>query len=82
MLHGVELHYTATKTEYLYDNCNDEVLESLQAELAILKTKVENRQKFLKALSEPTNIITDNGESTTINPPVKRQWHGVKTSFK
>ena len=82
MFAGAEMHLTATKTQYFYDGCNDEEWNEAKLLEDRHKGEREAREKFLKALSKPTPIIDRNGESRIINPPIKKQWDGVKTTIK
>lgn len=79
---GAELHLTSVKTEYDYSQCGDQALEILYDQLDQLKKMVTARENFLKALTEPTNIIDEDGQVYTVVPPLKKQTEGVKVSIK
>ncbi len=82
MFHGAEMHFTATKTEYIYTNCNDPYLNDLEFQAKELGEKIKARKEQLKALKEPMPMGDPSGEVYTCNPPVKKQWEGVKTTLK
>lgn len=79
---GSEMHATATKTVYNYSNCNDPIYKELEQQAKELNDKIDERQKFLKAIKDSQTIITNEGEIVTVYPPIKRQWDGVKTTIK
>lgn len=87
---GKELtRHEATITEkmqgvkYSYDECNDPEWNSLQDELAILKEKIEQRQKFLQAIVKPLELVDiDTGETYTVNPPIKSGSLGFEVKLK
>lgn len=80
---GTEMHYTATKTEYVYEDCGDPEWNEaalLEARYGYLR---KERETFLKALQKPFDIVhKDTGEVITIVPPQKKQVMGVKTTVK
>ncbi len=79
---GSEMHFTATKTEYNYSNCNDPIYKELEHQMKEPDEKLKERQKFLKAIKDSQTIVTGDGEVVTVYPPIKRQWDGVKTTIK
>jgi hypothetical protein len=68
--------------KYDYESCND-------IELIILKENVErttemlkSREKWLRSLTKPENIVDGNGEIVTITPPIKRSTTTLKVTMK
>lgn len=79
----VKVELAQTGTSYDYTLCNDDELNSLEAELAELKKKVTERQKFLQAIQGHMTIVDENtGEVKKLYPPVKQSNDGLKISFK
>ena len=80
---ATEMHYTATKTEYLYEDCGDPEWNDAALLEARHGFERKERETFLKALQKPLDILRkDTGEVITINPPQKKQAMGVKTTVK
>jgi hypothetical protein len=68
--------------KYDYESCND-------IEWIILKENVERttemlkaREKWLRSLTKPENIVDANGEIITITPPIKRSTTTLKVTMK
>jgi hypothetical protein len=78
---GSEMHYTTTKTEYDFTMCNDPELSDMQKELKSLQERIKARQEFLKKI-QGEEVVVIHGEATKLYAPMKRQWHGVKTTLK
>jgi hypothetical protein len=62
-----------TGTKYNFEQCNDQVLVELYSELVDIKTRIKEREDFLKAIpAKGTDILDpDTGEVTTLYPPAK-----------
>lgn len=69
-----------SKTDY--SACEDPIYNELIEKLEQLKLEVKDREKFLSSISKPTNIVTDDGEAITINPPVRTGKLGLSISIK
>jgi hypothetical protein len=68
--------------KYDYASCND-------VEWVILKENVERatemlkgREKWLRSLTKPENIVDGNGEIVTITPPIKSSTTTLKVTIK
>lgn len=68
------------KTDYSF--CGDPEWESMQATLSDLKEAIKQRELFLAGISDPTTIVTKDGEVVTINPPVKSGRLGLSLTLK
>lgn len=68
------------KTDYTY--CGDPEWESMQQTLSDLKIAIKQRESFLSGISDPTTIVTKDGEIVTINPPVKSGRLGLSITLK
>lgn len=69
-------------TKYDYASCND-------VEWVILKENVERatemlkaREKWLRTLTKPENVVDGNGEIVTITPPLKSSSTTLKVTIK
>ncbi len=83
MFGNCEVHYTATKTEYDYSACGYPEWEEADAAEISAKASKKRAEEFLKAVKQPfTMVDTRTGEVVTINPPLKKQWMGVKCTMK
>lgn len=80
---GAELHYTATKTEYDFEHCNDSTLDDLEEKLKGYKELVDARKTFLKGLTQAMPFVNEKtGEVEVLSPPQKKQSYGVKVTIK
>jgi hypothetical protein len=80
---GNQLVKGDVKTEYDYTVCNDTVWEQLKVDADAAKTKLDDRQSFLKALKDPIDIMDPmTGELVTVRPPLKKTVQGVKFFIK
>ena len=71
---GTEMHYTSVYTRYDFSACNDPKWNEASK-------VVEDREKFLKGLTEPMDVRIDD-ELVTLTPPKKIQSFGLKTTVK
>lgn len=66
-----------------YSECGDTVLNELLQEQKELKEKIDNRQLFLQTITKlNTPVITEEGETYTVNPPVKSGSLGFSVKLK
>lgn len=80
---GVKVELATVGTSYDYSLCNDEQLQELEEELAQLKKRVAERQKFLQAIQGHMTVVDEGtGEVRKLYPPVKTSTDGLKISFK
>jgi hypothetical protein len=71
---------TGVKYDYQSTNCPEwERFDEMVKHYSELK---KQRETFLKSLKEPLNIITDDGEIVTINPPIKSSTTALKITLK
>lgn len=83
MFAGSECHLTATSTSYDFKACGDHKFDALQLEFDNIKSKLDERKEFLKAIKSPENFINDDtGEIYIVSPPLKTQGTGVKVTIK
>jgi len=69
-------------TSYDYSNCNDIEWNEYQRQMEVLKTKISERETFLKTLHDTLTIADEEtGEMITLNPPVKHSEPTIKISF-
>lgn len=70
-------------TKYDYRACNDTVWEMLHSDTETAKTRLSEREAFLKALKEPLTIVDEmTGEVVKIVPPLKTSVSGLKVTIK
>lgn len=82
-MYNAELTETTQGAKWDYSECGDNVLDELVKQQEELKTAVENRQKFLKTITKVnTPVITEDGETYTVNPPVKSGALGLTVKLK
>lgn len=65
-----------------YSSCGDPEWDSLQQTLMDIKDAIKTRENFLSGVSEPTTIVTKDGEVVTINPPIKSGRLGLSLTIK
>ncbi len=71
------------KTDYFYDKCNDPEWSRLEKEILKLSGDQKDREKFLRSLKEPIELLDkDTAEVTTIYPAIKKSTPGLKVSIK
>jgi hypothetical protein len=72
-----------TGVSYSYSDCHDPVWHDLTAQAELIKSKLKDRETFLKTLKEPITMVDEQtGETTKIYPPVKKGQEFIKVSFK
>ena len=70
-------------TKYNYAGCGDTEWERRHSDLETAKTRLSEREAFLKALKEPVVMAdTETGEMVTITPPLKTSVSGLNVSIK
>lgn len=71
------------KTEYDFTVCGDTIWEELKTQLDTAKSKVDERQAFLKALKTTIKVLDEiTGELVEIRPPLKKTTPGLKISIR
>lgn len=81
--YGFEIQKAYNGVEYDYLSCGDPIYEQLHASLATAKAQLDERAKFLKALTAPLTVVDDeSGEVATIQPPQKKGTPGLKFFLK
>lgn len=78
---GGEVSLIEAGTKFDYSLCNDEEYVDLLAEFEAVKTKVKDRETFLKSIKGSINIVTKHGEAVTVFPPVKTSTSTIKITF-
>ena len=68
--------FTLTKKEagarYDFSKCNHPDMDWMLKQEKELKANKSELEKLLKSLTNPTTIVTDDGEAVVINPPIKK----------
>lgn len=80
---GVKFKNCETGTQYNYEQCNDQVLVELYAELVELKSKIKEREDFLKNVpGKGMDILDpDTGAVETLYPPSKKSKSSVTVTL-
>lgn len=82
-IHDTSIEQAATKTDYDFDNCNDNEYNELVEKIGVLTILKKQREEFLKSLIKAIEMVdTKTGETFTINPPIKLQKQGLKLTIK
>ena len=71
---------TGVKYDYQSTNCQEwKHFDEMVKHYSELK---KDRETFLKSLKSPINVVTDDGEIITINPPIKSSTTALKITLK
>lgn len=82
-MYNAELTETTQGAGWSYDECGDTILNDLVKQQEELKEKIDNRQKFLQTITKiNTPVITEEGETYTVNPPIKSGALGITVKIK
>lgn len=80
---GNKIEKTDVKTEYDYSVSGDTIWERLNTDSETAKSKLDDRQKFLRGLKEPMTVVDElTGEVVTIRPPQKKTTAGLKVYIR
>ena len=78
---GFKITEMEAGTSYEYSGCGDVIWDDLNNQMTVLKEKMKDRESFLKAIKEPTDLIDRaTGETFLVVPPVKRSTTVLKFS--
>jgi hypothetical protein len=77
---GVKMELAEVGTKYDYSNCNDFVLGQLTESVNTFSEMKKQRETMLKAIKEPMNLISDDGEPYTVYPPTKTSTSSIKVT--
>jgi hypothetical protein len=77
---GLKMELAEVGTKYDFSGCNDAELNTLVSAVESINVKIKERQTFLKALTQPTTVVNDDGEVVTLNPPVKSSTSSIKVT--
>lgn len=80
--HGNTIQKREVGVKYDYTVCADPEWEQFNAAVEQAVTRRQEREALLKALTKPTNIITDDGEGITIYPPKKSGTQSLIVTIK
>jgi hypothetical protein len=70
-------------TRYDYAGCGDTEWERLHADAETAKSRLSDRESFLKAIKEPISVNDSvTGEVVTIRPPVKTSVSTISVTIK
>ena len=75
---GAIVEKTELGTKYDYLGSGDREYEELHAEAETAKSRLKERETFLRAVKDPVMGITRHGEEFLIKPVQKRSTSGVK----
>ena len=80
---NAEFSIRETGVKYEYDQCNDDVLDELLKDQAMIDGNVKARQKFLQNLPDiGMDIVTEHGEMKHIYPPAKSSTTSVAVTLQ
>lgn len=80
---GTKIELAEVGVKYDYSQCNDDILNQLNAQLEMLESNIKERQTFLKTISPSgIDIIDEFGEVKKIYPPSKTSTSSVKTTIQ
>lgn len=80
---GATLTKAEHGTKYNYAGCGDTKWERLSVDAETAKSRLSEREGFLKALKEPLTVVDEmTGEVVTIKPPPKTSTSGLTVSIK
>lgn len=81
--YGAVIEKSEVGTKYNYSRSGDTEWERLNSEFQALKSRLSEREAFLKALKDPLIVVDQmTGEVVTINPPLKTSKSGVRVYIK
>lgn len=67
---------------YDFGVCQDPTFERLEVDFNTAKERLDERKEFLKAVKQPLNVVSEDGEAITIYPPQKKSTSGLKVTIK
>lgn len=80
---GYDIQVTEAGINYDYSKCGDSEILSLYNELEILKSRIKEREQFLKGIKERITMVDEStGEVVTIRPPSKSSTTTTKFTLK
>ena len=79
--HNAKFEIKETGVKYDYESCSDPILKDLEDELALLESKIKDRQSFLKSIKGTMEILIGD-ELVTLYPPVKTSTTSVTINLK
>lgn len=75
---GNKIQKGSVKTEYDFAVCNDPDWNQFNASETQFSDRRKEREATLKTLQKPLNMVSDDGEAITVNPPIKKETPGIK----
>lgn len=81
-INGAEVVKAETGTRYDYSGCGDPEWKALESLATSTAEARKAREKFLRSMTKPENIVTDDGEAVTVNPPQRTSQTNIKISFQ
>ena len=79
--HNAKFEIKETGVKYDYESCGDPILKDLEDELALLESKIKERQSFLKSIKGTIEILIGD-ELITLYSPVKTSTTSVTINLK
>lgn len=79
---GNKIEKAELGTKYDFAVCGDTEWEQFKQQEEQWAVRRKEREALLKAMVKPQNIVDDNGELITINPPTKKSTTGLKVTIK
>lgn len=81
--YSVEITERVNGASYDFSNCGDKIYDELIAQLNDLKSKISERESFLKTITTSLGVFDpETGETYTINPPIKGGKIGLSLTIK
>jgi hypothetical protein len=81
-LWGNKLEKSEVGVSYDFGPCMDPTFERLEVDFNTAKERLEERKEFLKAIKQPLNVVSEDGEAITIYPPQRKSTTGVKVTIR
>jgi len=79
---GVKITEAMAGVKYSFDECEDPIYEQLNATFEAAKKELEDRKNFLKSVTKPIDIVVNEAEVYTIQPPIKSGKLGFTLTIK
>jgi len=78
---GAKIELAETGVKYDYSKCGDDVLISLEKQLELIETDINDRKQFLKTLPLSGIEIVNEDELTKVYPPSKTSSSSYKITL-
>lgn len=78
---GCKVDEATTGVAYDFSNCADPIYDDLNEKFEKAKSELDERKNFLKAVTKPMDIVVNEAEVYTIQPPIKSGKQGFKLTI-